>query len=236
MNESLSNTGNFSTAAHKQALASITAAKQRSPFAVPEVCIVAVTKAFPVDALITGFAAGHRLFGESRVQEAAKKLPAFPERDQCRIHMIGHLQSNKAKQAIDLFDLIESVDSLKLFQRLDRLAGEAGKQMPIYLQVNTAHDEAKTGFSPGALIDSVDEFAAGRHTTVQGIMTIAPFAQDSDVIRECFGRARQLRDELRKSIPSCTDLSMGMSVDYELAVEEGATHVRLGSRLFGPRP
>ncbi len=212
----------------------IAAAQARSPNAAERVTIVAVTKAFPVEALTTGYQAGQRIFGESRVQEAAAKLPQFSQRDQCRMHLIGHLQSNKARQALELFDLIESVDTLKLLRRLDQIAGQMGKRMPVYLQVNAGRDPAKSGFYPEELRAEITAIAGVENLEIGGLMTIAPLTEDVQRIRDCFSRVRHLRAEMQ--IPTCQDLSMGMSGDFELAVEEGATHVRLGSVLYGQRP
>ncbi len=214
----------------------ITAARDRGKHAATHVTIVAVTKAFPVEALTAGYQAGQRIFGESRVQAAAAKLPQFSQRDRCQVHLIGHLQSNKARQALELFDLIESVDTLKLLRRLDLIAGQLGKRVPIYLQVNASRDPAKSGFDPDELDREIATIASAENLEVAGLMTIAPFTEDEQRIRDCFSHLRGLRKMVLKHIPTCKDLSMGMSGDFELAVEEGATHVRLGSVLFGRRP
>ncbi len=220
----------------KRVRSRIAAAQARSRFAAEHVTIVAVTKAFPVEALTAGYQAGQRIFGESRVQEAAAKLPQFSQRDQCRVHLIGHLQSNKARQALELFDLIESVDTLKLLRRLDLIAGQLGKRVPVYLQVNAGRDEAKSGFDPEELRREIATIAGAENLEVAGLMTIAPFTENEQRIRDSFSRLRRLRAEISEHIPTGKDLSMGMSGDFELAVEEGATHVRLGSVLFGRRP
>ncbi|MEE9465808.1 MAG: YggS family pyridoxal phosphate-dependent enzyme [Candidatus Neomarinimicrobiota bacterium] len=214
----------------------ITAAQARGAHAAEHVTIVAVTKSFPVAALSSGYQAGHRIFGESRVQEAADKLPQFDNRDQCQARLIGHLQSNKTRKALELFDLIESVDSLKLLNRLDRQAGELGRHMPVYLQVNSGRDPAKSGFDPDDLDQHIASLAAVENLEIAGLMTIAPLTQDEQRLRDTFALTRRLQRMLAKDIPTCLDLSMGMSGDFEIAVEEGATHVRLGSVLYGPRP
>ncbi len=223
-----------------QALASvkarIAAAQERSQLAAPEITLVAVTKAFPVQTLVSGYEGGLRVFGESRVQEAAGKLPRFPQRHECEVRLIGHLQSNKAKTAVELFDLIESVDTLKLLRRVDLLAGEVGKRLPVYLQVNAGHDEAKFGFDPDELLKVMLEVADVQHLCIAGVMTIAPLTSDEVRLRGCFRTARGVRDALQEQLPTCTDLSMGMTDDFELAIEEGATHVRIGRALFGERP
>ena len=217
--------------------ARIAAARARSPNAAPEVTLVAVTKAFPVQTLVSGYEGALRVFGESRVQEAADKLPQFPQRKECEVRLIGHLQSNKARKAVQLFDLIESVDSLKLLHRLDNIAGDEGKKaLPVYLQVNAGHDEAKFGFDPDELLKVILELADMQHLCIAGVMTIAPLTSDEQRLRACFRTARQVRDALRAQVPTCVDLSMGMTDDFELAVEEGATHVRIRRALFGERP
>ncbi|MEE9162051.1 MAG: YggS family pyridoxal phosphate-dependent enzyme [Candidatus Neomarinimicrobiota bacterium] len=214
----------------------IAAARGRGAHAAPEVTLVAVTKSFPVETLVSAWRGGLRTLGESRVQEAAAKLPRFPHRADCQLRLIGHLQSNKARRAVDLFDLVESVDSPKLLRRLDQLAGEAGKVLPVYLQVNAGQDEAKFGFDPAAVPPMIDDLLAVEHLRIAGVMTIAPLTDDEARLRDCFATARQLRDALQVRIPTCIDLSMGMTDDFELAVEEGATHVRIGRALFGERP
>jgi pyridoxal phosphate enzyme (YggS family) len=214
----------------------IAAAQERGGRASSDVTLVAVTKAFPVAALVTGYEAGLRTFGESRVQEAETKLPQFPQRPACEVRLIGHLQSNKAKKAVEIFDLIESIDSWKLLQRVDRLAGELKKETPVYLQVNAGHDEAKHGFDPRELLQMKGEITEVEHVRISGVMTIAPLTSDEKRLRDCFTIAREIRDVLLADIPSCGDLSMGMTDDFELAVEEGATHVRIGRALFGDRP
>jgi pyridoxal phosphate enzyme (YggS family) len=214
----------------------IAAAQERGQQASSTVTIVAVTKAFSVETLISGYEAGLRTFGESRVQEAEMKLPQFSQRPDCEIRLIGHLQSNKAKKAVEIFDIIESIDSWKLLQRVDRLAGEAKKDIPIYLQVNAGFDESKYGFDPKELPATMNELSTVKHAVIAGIMTIAPLTQDPVRLRDCFQLAREVRNDLQKGLPGCKDLSMGMTDDFELAVEEGATHVRIGRALFGSRP
>ena len=154
----------------------IAAARARSPNAAEQTTIVAVTKAFPVEALMTGYQAGHRIFGESRVQEAAAKLPQFSQRDQCQVHFIGRLQSNKARQALELFDLIESVDSLKLLRRLDGIAGQLGKRVPVYLQVNAGGDPAQSGFDPHELHREITAIACVEHVGGAVLVTMRPCA------------------------------------------------------------
>jgi pyridoxal phosphate enzyme (YggS family) len=228
--------GNLDLEALAQVQDRIAAAQERGQHASADVTLVAVTKAFPVAALVTGYEAGLRTFGESRVQEAETKLPRFPQRPACEVRLIGHLQSNKAKKAVEIFDLIESIDSWKLLQRVDRLAGELKKETPVYLQVNAGYDEAKHGFDPEELLRMKSEMSAVEQVMISGVMTIAPMTTEEKQLRNCFRLAREIRDALEADIPSCRELSMGMTDDFELAVEEGATHVRIGRALFGDRP
>lgn len=228
--------GVIDTGQLKVLLSQIEAARKRGRHSAKEVNLVAVTKAFGPQALISGYAAGLRIFGESRVQESAVKLPRFPGRDASSVHLIGHLQSNKVKQAVQLFDTIESVDSLKLLRRIDSLAGQSRKVMPIYLQVNFTGDADRYGFDPSQPVKLLQELSAAANIIVAGLMMVAPNTKDEGVLRSSFSAARELRDQLQKALPDCTALSMGMSGDFELAVEEGATHVRVGRLLFGYRP
>ncbi|MCH7520227.1 MAG: YggS family pyridoxal phosphate-dependent enzyme [Candidatus Marinimicrobia bacterium] len=214
----------------------IAAAQARGKHAAGQVTLVAVTKTFPVETMISAYAGGLRTFGENRIQEASAKLATFPHRDAIRMHLIGHLQSNKARPAMKLFDLIESVDSVKSLRRLDQLAGELDRILPVYLQFNAGRDRAKFGFNPDHLPKVILEACDVDHIRVAGVMTIAPFTADDQRLRDCFSAARRIRDELQSRIPTCADLSMGMSGDFEVAVEEGATHVRIGRALFGERP
>jgi pyridoxal phosphate enzyme (YggS family) len=230
------NAGNLNPEALARVQNRIAAAQDQGQHASSDVTLVAVTKAFPVEALVTGYEAGLRTFGESRVQEAETKLPQFPQRQACEVRLIGHLQSNKAKKAVEMFDLIESIDSWKILQRVDRLAGELKKETSVYLQVNAGYDEAKHGFDPEELLRMKREMTAVEQVRISGVMTIAPLTSDEKQLRNCFRLAREIRDALRADIPSCRDLSMGMTDDFELAVEEGATHVRIGRALFGDRP
>ncbi len=228
--------GILDPAAQADIQARIAAAQARGDHAAEQVTLVAVTKAFHVETLTSAYEGGLRTLGESRVQEAAAKLPLFPHRADCQVRLIGHLQSNKARPAVELFDLVESVDSPKLHRRQDELAGEAGKVLPVYLQVNAGQDEAKFGFDPADVPHMMDDLLAVQQLRIAGVMTIAPLTADEARLRDCFATARQLRDALQAQLPTCTDLSMGMSDDFELAVEEGATHVRIGRALFGERP
>jgi pyridoxal phosphate enzyme (YggS family) len=200
--------------------------------------IVAVTKTFPESLVATAFKAGLSRFGENRVQEAIPKIAALPRAEW---HLVGHLQSNKARDAVDGFAVIHSVDSLALLRRLDRLAHDHGKRPLLLLQVNVSGEASKSGFEPswfaaqarrsGELTEAIRE---AHHAPVVGLMTIA--ATDADP-QPVFSTLRHLRDQLQQTLGvQLPELSMGMSGDAEIAVQEGATLVRIGTALFGPRP
>jgi pyridoxal phosphate enzyme (YggS family) len=213
-----------------------------------EVRLVAVTKTHPPDVVRSAFASGCHAFGENRVQEAEAKIDALADlRTDVEWHLIGHLQSNKAKRAAALFDLVHSLDSLSLAQMLDRAAAAAGRRLPVLLQVNMSGEASKEGFALAgwhddqAVLDrfvaDVEQIVALPHVHVQGLMTIAPWSDDPDVVQPVFRATRLLRDELARRFPS-TDwrhLSMGMTDDFELAIAEGATLVRVGRAIFGER-
>lgn len=201
------------------------------------VTIVAVTKGFGPDAVAAALAAGLRDVGENRVQEALAKMDAVAARGLApRWHLIGHLQRNKARSVPGRFALVHSVDSAALAQELDRRAVHAGVRVPVLVQVNVAGEEQKSGCLPAeapALVRAVAESAA---LTVEGLMTMAPFTDDVGIQRRTFRELRLLRDRLMEDGLCTPTLSMGMSGDYASAVAEGATLLRLGTVLFGPRP
>lgn len=200
-----------------------------------EVSLIAVTKAFGVEALTSAYEAGLRLFGESRAQESAQKLPQFAGRKESVVHLIGHLQSNKVKLAVGLYDVIQSVDSLKLLRKIDGQARDAGKVMEVYLQANLTGDPDRFGFNAEEIPDLTKHIIEMSHVVIGGIMMVAPNTREEKILRKSFREARVIRDNLRNALPSCTALSMGMSGDFEFAIEEGATHIRVGRRLFGER-
>ena len=175
------------------------------------------------------------LFGENRVQEALAKVPEVPG---ARWHLVGPLQSNKARRAVEAFDMIETVDSVGLAQRLDRIAGELGRaSVPILLQVNVDRDLPKSGFAPDDLARAIDELLDLARLDVRGLMTIGREVPRPDDARGTFAGLRELSDRLRETWPGLgRELSMGMTDDYPIAVEEGATIVRVGRALFGERP
>jgi len=194
-----------------------------------EVTLVGVTKGHPAEAIEEACAAGLRDVGENRVQEAQAKIEALASRGvRPRWHLIGHLQTNKAKTASNLFAIIHSVDSLRLAQALSRQAEEP---VSILLEVNVAQEASKFGFTPDELPQVFADIAALPHLDVRGLMTVAPMADDPERVRPVFRRLRELRDEL-----GLRELSMGMTDDFEVAIEEGATMVRVGRAIFGSRP
>jgi hypothetical protein len=178
--------------------------------------------------------AGLTVFGENRVQEARRKIPLCPDRIEW--HLIGHLQSNKVKLAVSLFSCIHSVDSQPLLTALEETCARAGRRLPIFLEVNVAGEATKFGFAPEDVIEAVRAANACPHLEVVGLMTIPPFVPDREAARPFFRRLRLLRDEVAQAAGTpLPELSMGMSHDFEIAIEEGATWIRVGTALFGPR-
>jgi len=213
----------------------IVSAARRSHRGSGEVELVAVSKTHPVELIREAFEeADQELFGESRVQESILKMPELPGR--LRWHFIGHLQSNKIRKALPLFELIHGVDSGAIAREIDRIAAELGLFPRVLLEVNVSGEGSKRGFSPDLLRQEMDGLLALPRLQVEGLMTMAPLAKEAESSRPCFAMLRELRDQiaLRSGIPLDT-LSMGMSGDFEVAVEEGATLVRIGSALFGNR-
>jgi PLP dependent protein len=201
-----------------------------------EVTLVAVSQTVPAEALRDAMAAGIDLFGENRVQEGVAKAAELPG---ARWQLVGPLQSNKARRALEVFESIQSVDSVELGERLARLAGEVrpGSRYPILLQVNVDDDPAKAGFPVDAVAGAVDRLAGLGSLEVRGLMTIGRLVTDPDAARPTFRRLRSLSEDLRASGATLgAVLSMGMTDDFEVAVEEGATLVRVGRAIFGERP
>ena len=201
-----------------------------------EVTLVAVTKGFPADVVQAAVAAGLTTLGENRVQEAAAKAASVAG---ATWHLIGPLQSNKARRAVELFDAIESVDSLDLARRLGGLAAELrpGRPLPVLLQVNVDADPSKAGFTPDGLDAALDGLLELPNLAVAGLMTVGRLVETPEAARPTFRRLREVGERLRERDSRLgRDLSMGMSDDYPVAVEEGATIVRVGRALFGNRP
>jgi PLP dependent protein len=200
------------------------------------VTIVAVTKGHPVAAVHAARGAGLADCGENRVQELETRIEEIG-RNAVTWHLIGHLQRNKARKALPLFDLVHSVDSLDLAQVLDKEAERAGAQVRALIQVNTSGEGTKGGFSLGEVVDAVARICALRHLSVEGLMTMAPLTDDQAMIRSTFARAWQTFEACGRDVTGFEPLhlSMGMSHDFEIAVEEGSNMVRLGTVLFGVR-
>ena len=219
----------------------IVRACQRAGRRPDEVTLVGVTKKFTVDVIAAAHQAGLRDFGENRVQELAEKattLPGAIQGGDLRWHMVGHLQRNKARDVVACADVFHALESLRLAAELDRRAAQAGRRLPCFVQVNVSGEASKFGLEPGDVLDVLDQLAAFEHLPVVGLMTLAAPAADPEDVRPQFRRLRRLFEQYNQAHPgqSMLYLSMGMSGDYEVAIEEGATHVRLGTALFGPRP
>lgn len=198
--------------------------------------IVAVTKTHPVSAVEAALAAGLRDIGENRVQELEAKVEAAG-RDAARWHLIGHLQRNKAKRAIELSDLIHSIDSVRLARKVSDDAMRLGVQVEGLVQVNVAGEETKGGFEGPGILDDLRAVCELPGLRVVGLMTMAPFTDEERVLRPVFAAVRTIAEEAERTVPGfeARHLSMGMSNDFEIAVEEGSTLVRLGTVLFGER-
>lgn len=220
--------------AHAAVLERIAAACRRAGRSPDDVQLVAVSKTVPLESLRTAVAAGLRILGENRVQEAAEKASALPEAEW---HLVGHLQRNKAARALELFDVIQSVDSVALAQRLDRLMHERpAARLPVYLQVNVDADPSKEGFLPDDLRADLAAILGLLRLEVRGLMTVGRLVADAEQARPTFARLRALSGELRADHEGLgAGLSMGMSHDMEIAIEEGSTLVRVGRALFGER-
>jgi pyridoxal phosphate enzyme (YggS family) len=196
-----------------------------------DVTLVAVTKFHGLDDIEALKSCGVTILGENRIQEAKTKVGQV---DGVSWHLIGHLQTNKAKDAARMFDFVHSVDSVHVAEALDKRCGMEGKVMPVCLEVNVSGEEAKWGLSPAGTPDAVRAIGAFENLKVEGLMTMAPFVDDPETVRYVFRGLRELRDQINDSgIARLHHLSMGMTQDYEVAVEEGASMVRIGSAIFG---
>jgi pyridoxal phosphate enzyme (YggS family) len=212
-------------------IANAAAKSGRSP---DEIDLVAITKTHPAEKVREAIEAGQSLFGENRVQEARLKIPELPSN--VRWHFVGHLQKNKVRQALPLFEMIHSVDSLALAQDMDRIAEEEGLHPRVLLEVNVAGEGTKFGFSPEKLRTQLEELLALSRLSILGLMTIPPLAKEAEASRKHFVQLRELRDRLRSEFRvDLSQLSMGMTQDFSVAVEEGATLVRVGTAIFGER-
>lgn len=204
------------------------------------VTIVAVSKTIPPASIRAAYALGFHIFGENRVQEAGEKRAELADLA-IRWELIGHLQTNKAARAVALFDRVQSVDSLRVAEALNARAAQAERTLPMLLEVNVAGEASKSGLAPDALEGVARAVASASHLRPEGLMTVAPLVERAEEVRPIFRQLAELARRLRDTVPCGADggwreLSMGMSDDFEVAVEEGATIIRIGRALFGERP
>jgi PLP dependent protein len=218
----------------------IDAAAHRASRNADEITVMAVSKTFPAESIREAYAAGLRVFGENRVQEFATKVDALRDLSAAEWHLIGHLQTNKAAKAAELFGAIDSVDSVRLAEKLNAFAEGAGKNLSILIEINVGGEAAKSGIAPGSA--ELEQILQGapqwRGLRIRGLMTVPPYADDPESSRLYFRQLRQIRDAIAaRALPQVemTVLSMGMSHDFEVAIEEGATCVRVGTAIFGTR-
>jgi hypothetical protein len=222
----------------------IAAACRKAARARGEVELMAVSKTYPASTIVEAAALGLSLFGENRVQEFAAKAAELEglrraSAGPVRVHLIGHLQSNKAARATELFDAVDSVDSMRLAERLNEAAGKLGKRLPILIEVKLSPEETKAGLEPESTeaVQLLERLPDLQHLNPQGLMTIAPWGVAEDITRSCFRSLFAWRDKWAAAHPRLAFevLSMGMSGDFPLAIEEGATRIRVGTALFGKR-
>src|SRR5712691_1344273 len=215
----------------RERIAQAAAKANRNP---DDVELVAISKTHEAEKVRETIEAGQNLFGESRVQEARVKIPELPSN--LRWHFVGHLQKNKIRHALPLFELIHSVDSLALAQDMNRIAEEEGSHPRVLLEVNMAGEGSKFGFQPDKLREQMETLLALNRLSILGLMTIPPLAPKAEASRRFFTQLRELRDRLQAEIHvDLAQLSMGMTNDFAIAVEEGATLVRVGTAIFGER-
>ncbi len=212
----------------------IRAACERAGRAPESVTLLAVSKTHPPETIRGAAACGHLLFGENKIQEAKAKIPLCPGK--CRWHFIGHLQSNKVRDAVELFSMIQGVDSLGQAREINKRCEQAGKTMPVLLEVNVAGESSKFGYQPEPMLVELAELNALPKIEIHGLMAIPPYTTDSEKARPYFIRLRELKERAEGVLGApLPELSMGMSGDFEVAIEEGATMVRVGTALFGGR-
>jgi len=222
----------------KQRISDVAARVGRNP---NSITLMAVSKVVEPERIHQAYEAGIRVFGENRVQEFADKTSAVQDLAQAEWHLIGHLQSNKANKASGLFHAIDSVDSVRLAQKLDQAAQQARKILPILIEVNVGGEDNKSGIAPGSreLEELLNSASSLQSLQVQGLMTIPPYTEDPEGARTYFRKLRDLRDQIAaRKLPGIRMevLSMGMSHDFEIAIEEGSTCIRVGTAIFGERP
>jgi hypothetical protein len=214
----------------------IARAAERSGRSPGEVTLVAVSKTVEAERIQEAVEAGATLLGENRVQEAAGKIEEV--RGEVTWHLVGHLQRNKVKQAIGMFEMIQSVDSLRLAREIDKRLEQVGRVMEVLVEVNTSGESSKFGMPPEEAVDLIGRMAHLKHIAVRGLMTIGRFTDDEAVVRDCFRTLRRLSEEVARAGIEGVEmqyLSMGMTSDFEPAIEEGSNMVRIGTAIFGPR-
>ena len=206
-----------------------------------DITLMAVSKTFSVEHIREAYAAGLRVFGENRVQEFASKAPALSDLRDVEWHLIGHLQTNKAAKAADLFDAIDPVDSVRMAEKLNASAESSGKSLSVLIEINVGGEQAKSGVAPDS--DELEQILLGAprwgNLNIRGLMTVPPYTEDPEGSRAYFRQLRHIRDGVAaRALPDIgtSILSMGMSHDFEVAIEEGATCVRVGTAIFGDRP
>lgn len=215
----------------RERIAAACARAGRDPAAVQ---LLAVSKGHPAETVRAAAELGLTYFGENRVQEARAKIGLCPSR--LHWHLIGHLQSNKSRDAVHFFEMIQSVDSLELAREINKWAEKSAKTMPILLEVNVAGESSKFGYAPSRMLEEVEELNRLPKIEIHGLMTVAPFVTEAEKVRPIFRQLRELKTQCEQALGApLPHLSMGMSGDFEVAVEEGATIIRVGSALLGPR-
>jgi len=212
----------------------IRAACARAGRSTDSVSLLAVAKTHPAEAVQAAAACGLTLFGENKVQEAKAKIPACSSK--LRWHLVGHLQSNKVRDAVELFEMIQSVDSLRLAEEINKRAEQASKHMPVLLEVNLAGEASKFGYAPERLLAQLKDLNALPRLEIHGMMTVPPWSPVAENVRPYFRRLRELKQQCEEVLGApLLQLSMGMTGDFEVAIEEGATIVRVGTAIFGER-
>ena len=215
----------------RQRMAAACARAGRDP---GSITLLPVTKGQPPEMVTEAAKLGLTLFGENKVQEAGAKIPLCPSR--LRWHMIGHLQTNKCRAAVELFEMIQSVDSLHLAREINQRAEQSAKTLPVLLEVNVAGEASKFGYQPKQLISDLPQLNALARLEIHGLMTLPPWSPEAENVRPVFRQLRELKGQCEQILGApLPQLSMGMSGDFEIAIEEGATIVRIGTALFGPR-
>jgi pyridoxal phosphate enzyme (YggS family) len=216
----------------------IAAAARRAGRNADEITLMGVSKTFPAASIREAYAAGLRVFGENRVQEFAGKANTLRDLRDIEWHLIGHLQTNKAAKATELFDAVDSVDSVRMADKLNTLAESAGKSLSVLIEINVGGEKEKSGVAPGSdeleqILQSAPQWG---NLKIQGLMTVPPYTEDPEGSRPYFRQLHQIRDFIAAcDLPGTAVLSMGMSHDFEVAIEEGATCVRVGTAIFGER-